>query len=443
MFVFVLDKNGKPLMPTNRCGRVKWLLRRKQAKIVCAEPFTIQLKYDTSSYLQELYVGVDVGSKHAGVSVSTKKHVVFAASVNLRDDIKKLLDERRELRSARRRRGPKRKQKDKRGQWEKTEEQFFGPSARNKIDSHIRILKFLSELLPLKTMVERCVLEIGKFDTALMKDPSLEGTDYQNGECKEFENKKAFVRHRDNYTCQYCHGKTKDVRLDVHHIIWKSKGGTDDTDNLITLCHTCHEDVHKHRIELEISEDLKKKSSMHLMHAAAMNTMRYEIFRCFKEEFPNWNIYKTTGLITSQNRNKLGIEKSHDNDAYVIAGNFTASLPDKTYTGQFFREHNRKLHKSNNIKWPEKEKCKATSEMIKMGYRKPNQGQHLIKGFAKNDRVLYRGKRGIVASMMDNGFAVIKSISTGKKIHEKHVVSMKELVFFEHGHTLMFELNRK
>ena len=203
MFVFVLNKKGEPLMPTKRCGKVKWLLRKKQAKVVCAEPFTIRLLYDTTEYLQELYVSIDVGTKHIGVSISTKKEEVFSATAEQRTDIKTLLEERRELRSRRRCNMSPRKQKDKRGKWNVNEdEKCFGPSALNKINAHIRIMKFLSKLLPLEQKVKSCTLEIGKFDTALMKDPSLSGTDYQNGDCKGYENKKAFIRHRDGYECQ-------------------------------------------------------------------------------------------------------------------------------------------------------------------------------------------------------------------------------------------------
>jgi len=43
---------------------------------------------------------------------------------------------------------------------------------------------------------------------------------------------------RDNRTCQIC-GVEKD-RLDVHHLIPRSKNGRDDFNNLVTLCHSCH-----------------------------------------------------------------------------------------------------------------------------------------------------------------------------------------------------------
>jgi hypothetical protein len=66
--VYVLSKDGKPLMPTRRYGKVRRLLKQKLAKVVRREPFTIQLLYDTTQYTQDVVVGVDIGSKTVGVS---------------------------------------------------------------------------------------------------------------------------------------------------------------------------------------------------------------------------------------------------------------------------------------------------------------------------------------------------------------------------------------
>lgn len=46
---------------------------------------------------------------------------------------------------------------------------------------------------------------------------------------------------RDGYKCVGC-GNTR--RLQVHHIIPVSAGGSDDPSNLITLCSDCHEQIH-------------------------------------------------------------------------------------------------------------------------------------------------------------------------------------------------------
>ena len=101
--IYVLDENGKPLMPTKRHGKVKWMLRRKQAKVVKRSPFTIQLLYEPQAHCtQPVTLGVDVGSKHVGLSASTKTEELFSAEMALRDDIPQLMTARREARHTRR-----------------------------------------------------------------------------------------------------------------------------------------------------------------------------------------------------------------------------------------------------------------------------------------------------------------------------------------------------
>lgn len=47
MFVYVVNQDGKPLMPTKRFGKVRRFLRDEMAKVICKNPFTIQLMYKT------------------------------------------------------------------------------------------------------------------------------------------------------------------------------------------------------------------------------------------------------------------------------------------------------------------------------------------------------------------------------------------------------------
>lgn len=56
------------------------------------------------------------------------------------------------------------------------------------------------------------------------------------------------VRQRDGNQCQIC-GDTPDspyTQLHVHHIIPRVDGGTDELDNLVTLCDLCHAICHWH-----------------------------------------------------------------------------------------------------------------------------------------------------------------------------------------------------
>ena len=103
--VYVIAQNGKPLMPTEHYGKVRWLLKRKRAKVVKRSPFTIQLLYGSGNErVQPVTLGVDTGYQTAGCSASTENKVLFEAEEGMRTDIPHLMTERREKRRARRNR---------------------------------------------------------------------------------------------------------------------------------------------------------------------------------------------------------------------------------------------------------------------------------------------------------------------------------------------------
>lgn len=51
MLVYIVDKNGQPLMPTHNGAKVRVLLKQKRAKVVSKCPFTIKLLYKSTQYL--------------------------------------------------------------------------------------------------------------------------------------------------------------------------------------------------------------------------------------------------------------------------------------------------------------------------------------------------------------------------------------------------------
>jgi 5-methylcytosine-specific restriction endonuclease McrA len=59
-----------------------------------------------------------------------------------------------------------------------------------------------------------------------------------------FERLRKQVLCRDGWRCQCCGTKTN---LEVHHKEFRSQGGFDSEENLITLCAGCHESVHQPR----------------------------------------------------------------------------------------------------------------------------------------------------------------------------------------------------
>ena len=104
IYVYVLSRKGRPLMPTTRLGKVRKLLKSGKAVPVCNEPFTIRLKYDTEDIVQDLYFGQDTGRENIGVAVSNGKgECVFRANVETKNkQIRQEMDSRRGYRVARR-----------------------------------------------------------------------------------------------------------------------------------------------------------------------------------------------------------------------------------------------------------------------------------------------------------------------------------------------------
>lgn len=73
VMVYILNKKGKPLMPTTRCGHVRKLLDAKKAVVVKTNPFTIRLKYDTPDGVKDVFAGIDTGRENIGSGASDKE----------------------------------------------------------------------------------------------------------------------------------------------------------------------------------------------------------------------------------------------------------------------------------------------------------------------------------------------------------------------------------
>ena len=232
--VYVLSKDYKAIMPTERYGRVGFLLRHGLAVVVCAEPFTVRLLYNSREFVQEVSLGVDAGTKHVGMSATSKSKELFSSETLLRTDITDLLSTRREIRRTRRNHLRHRAARfDNRTHGK--HKGWLAPSVENRIDIHLKLIAEVYKILP----VTKLVIEVGNFDTQLLKNPEIQGEQYQQGEQLGFWNAREYVLCRDNHECQHCHGKSKDPILNVHHIESRKTGG-DAPNNLITLCETCH-----------------------------------------------------------------------------------------------------------------------------------------------------------------------------------------------------------
>lgn len=404
--VYVISKEGKPLMPTKRHSKVRRLLKQGLAKVIRREPFTIQLLYDTTTYTQPVTVGVDIGSKVVGVSAITEKQELFSAEVELRQDIRKLLLERREYRRFRRYR--KRRYRKSRFLNRCRPEGWLAPSVQWRVDAHIRLVNFVAKILP----ITKVVVEIAPFDIHKIVNPDVEGSEYQKGPQNGFCDVREYCLWRAEYKSELS-GK-KGV-LEVHHIVPRSQGGTDNPSNLIVLTAEEHKALHKGKIKIPRSRLEKVKI---LKDASHVSTIGWHIANRLKQQY---DVEITYGSITKAKRVEMGLEKAHRNDAFVVAGgNREINRATEWYFGRFFRRQNRSLHKANPIK----------------GGKRPINTVKEVHGFRRFDKVEYQGKLGVILGLRSSGYFSIGLLS-GEKICDS--VRHNQLRLLEKARTLMFE----
>lgn len=301
MLVFVLNNKNKPLMPTNS-AKARIMLKTKKAKVVRRTPFTIKLAHESDSYTQSIIAGMDTGSKVVGCAAITNDKALYQSEVYLREDVSGKMQQRAMYR--RNRRG--RKTRYRPARWNNRansrREGRLSPSIRSKLESHFREKKFVESILP----VTKWRVELASFDIHKITNPDVCGIGYQNGDQKGFYNVKAYVLNRDGYTCQHCKGKSTDPKLHCHHIIFKSKNGTNTPENLITLCNTCHDALHRGEINLS---NIKSKTK----HATEVGIIKSQIKKS------GWNFIETFGYETKYKREHcLSLAKTHYNDAVAI-----------------------------------------------------------------------------------------------------------------------------
>ena len=214
---------------------------------------------------------------------------------------------------------------------------------------------------------------------------------YQKGVNYGFANTKAYVLYRDGHICQYCKGKTKDKRVEVHHIIYRNNGGSDEESNLTTLCKTDHDALHKGEIALKGG---KKRGQ--LSHATQMNSIRVQLLRALPAA------EETFGFITKEHRQLIGLPKEHYFDAAAIASqgnpvNFRTTTV---------------LHKKS-ISDGDYQQTKGVRSEQRIPTGK-------IHGFRKFDKVKYSGNEYFIKGRMSTGYAILMNIS-GNKIDLKPI----------------------
>ncbi len=404
VFVYVLNCHGHPLMPCQpRTARL--LLKAGKAKVVRMVPFTLQLLYGSSGYTQEISLGIDAGSQHIGVSATTEQRVLFEAEVQPRTDIQARLSTRRQFRRARRRRKTRYCKcrffnRKKRSGW-------LAPSVQHKVAAHLKTIRLVHQLLP----VSRYTIEVAQFDIQKIRTPSIEGKEYQHGPQLGFWNVREYVLARDRHVCQWCQGQSQDSILTVHHIESRKTGG-DSPENLVTLCETCHDLIHRTHQEHTI-----ERKSRSFRDATQMGIIRWCIYEQAKELFPQ--VHLTYGYLTKHTRITHQLEKSHVIDARCISTHPLACSDGTWYLIKFVRRNNRQLHKAT---------------IRRGGKRQRHTAPRYVHGFRLFDCVNYQGKFCFVFGRRSSGYFDLRTLD-GVKIS----ASYKQLTIVQRASASLVE----
>ena len=462
--VLVIGLNGRGLMPcTPRKARI--LLQQKKAKVVRKTPFTIRLLYKTGCATQPTTLGVDTGTQHIGIAVVSDDIVLAKSEYELRSTMekRKLMETRKGLRRGRRFRNtryrhPKFRYRSKRTyvekpirrhghltHWKKEKISFesnrpagwLPPSVQSKIDHHIRIINNYIEALPPGTKV---VIEIGRFDMAHMLNPEIRGEEYQHGPLYEYENKKAYLLELYDYTCPVCgekFGSRRDdgttVKACMHHVMYRSKGSTDNVNVLIPVCDRCHTaEAHQEGGTLDKLRKAANKQK-HGIRGLRDATMMNIIAKRLRTAFPD--AHYTYGNITKADRESMHLEKNHANDAVAIAkhldiqsfGDYTVKDCEYTTLYKQRRKKKRSLHEAN----PRKGRKEPNHEA-----KRNEKNTKQVKNVCLLDKVAYKQEVGIVTGFSKNGCYAVKADGSylgADAEHKTPVLSVKRVTVLHHN----------
>ena len=274
--VFVVDKNGTPLQPTNP-GKARILQVQGKAKKIRLYPFTIMLLHEVNAPISsDLELRIDPGSKFTGFSIVSLKSetVIWGMELEhrgqlIRENLQKRAGFRKGRRSRNLRYRKKRFNRHKPDGW-------LAPSLIHRVLTVETWIRRIKKYVPIVSIA----IESVKFDLQKIENPDISGFEYQQGTLQGYTIREALLEHW-GLTCVYC-GK-KDQPLEVEHIKPKSKGGSDRFSNLTLSCTSCNQDKGNKSIDEYLAHNsillqkIKSKQKTSLRDAATVNSTRNAI----------------------------------------------------------------------------------------------------------------------------------------------------------------------
>ena len=410
--VLVLDKNFKPQNPIHP-GMARILLKEHRAKVYKFQPFSIILKVTSKQEVTKLQLKIDPGSVTTGLAVinNTSGQVVWVAELTHHGKlIKTKLDKRRAFRRSRRSR--KTRYRKPRFLNRVRSKNWLPPSLLHRVYNIQTWVNKLISLIP----IDGISLELVKFDTQKLDNPNISGIEYQRGTLQGYEIKE-YLLEKFNRTCVYC--DSKNVPLQIDHVIPKSKSGSNRISNLVLSCSNCNQD----KGSLSIEEFLKHKPTLlkkiklqlkkPLKDIASVNSTKNELLRrLINTGLP---VECGSGALTKYNRTIQNLPKTHWLDATCIGSN-TPKLIIGNITPLYIKSYShgsRQTYKVDSYGFP---KIFIPKEKTKYGFRTGDLGIAIIpKGKNKGrhiGRIVTRTKPSFAIGNIDG-------------VHPKHITILQ------------------
>ncbi|MEW2396834.1 RNA-guided endonuclease IscB [Streptomyces sp. NPDC046862] len=327
--VFVLSKEGQPLMPCHP-ARARELLRKGRAVVARQVPFTIRLKDRTlaESEVDGVQLRIDPGSKGTGLALTDEKKETDerGAIITVRrglvavelqhrgDQIHHCMQQRAGYRQRRRSancryRAPRSNNRPRAAGW-------LPPSLRHRVDTTLSMATRICRYAP----VTEIHVENVTFDTHSMSaGRALTGVERQLGTLAGTD-ARAYLHAKWNRACAYC--DATGVPLNIDHLRPRSGGGSSRITNLVLACVPCNQAKGSSPVEVFLAQQpgrlakILQQVRTPLHDAAAMNATRWQLM----EELNSLGrpVHAWSGGRTNENRTAAGLRKTHTLDALCI-----------------------------------------------------------------------------------------------------------------------------
>ena len=315
--VFVLDRHKQPLMPCTP-KRARLLLARGRAVVHRIKPFVIRLRDRCveDSVLQESVLKIDPGSRTSGMTLVRAEetsegevhHALFCSEVQHRGEAVHR-GKQTQSQARRRRRSANLRHRAPRFDNRAVAKGWLPPSLLSRVGNILTWTRRYGRWVPIR----RIEVEQVRFDTQLLANPEIQGVEYQHGELAGWE-VRAYLLLKYAYRCAYC-SKT-DVPFEIDHIRPRSRSGSNRISNLALACHGCNTAKGNQTAHEFGHPEVEDRAKRPLRDVAAVNATRLALVEALRRF--GWPVGTWTGGRTRWNRARLGIKKTHANDALCV-----------------------------------------------------------------------------------------------------------------------------